>query len=314
LQLPDPHLRILPELADQTFPDEPLASCASCAMTVPNQPVVFTAAARCCTYHPRLPNFLAGRALRRADIGSQRVRARMEQGEGVTAMGIQPTSAWLERWGNRTPTSFGRDEALTCPYWVAGGALGCSIHPDRESVCRTWHCKLSHGARSQAVWEALHSTLAGTEETIAQFCLDHVPSPPPPGASAQQHADFYVACAARVDALTEADLAVLRTPSLVERAELVRRRSRERDLPMPEVLEPRVREILREEGRLRLASWSPFDVVEVPPWIFELLSRLDGQRPWKEAVASARAAGFPATDALVERLWARGLLGTPTSS
>jgi hypothetical protein len=313
LQLPDPHLRILPELADQSFPDEPLATCASCTMTVPDQPVVFTARARCCTYHPRLPNYLAGRALRRGDLGSERVRTRMELAEGVTAMGIQPPASWLQRWGNRTPTSFGRDEALTCPYWVEG-PLGCSIHPDRESVCRTWYCKLAHGARSQAVWEALHSTMAGTEETVAQFCLEHVPSPPAAGAPVQAFVDFYLACAARMDTLTEADLAVLRTPSLVERAETVRRRSRERDEPLPEVLEPRVREILREDGRLRLASWSPFDTVEVPPWIFELLSRLDGQRPWREGLAATRAAGFPATDALVERLWARGLLGPPTSS
>lgn len=320
MDLPAPLLRVLPELESELFPSEPLSTCSSCAMAVPGQRVVFTAAARCCTYHPRLPNFLAGLALRRGGVGAQRLAARIEQREGVSAMGITPPDAWLRRWSNRTAEAFGRDEQLTCPYWVPG-PLGCSIHEDRDTVCRTWHCRLTNGARSQAAWGALNVVLFSLEEQLARFCLDSRRVPlPADDASPDVFLSFYLACAQRLDHLDDAEVIALRTPRLLGQLSSVSAHCVDRDRPLPDIVEARIREVLRSPGReggeeqIALVSWAPFDPVDVPPWIFELLSRFDGVRTWRDALDETRTAGFPATESLVRQLWERGLLGTLTES
>ena len=311
MQLPDPLLRVLPELEGLPFPEEPLATCSSCAMSAGGQPVVFTASARCCTYHPSLPNFLAGRALRRRDLGSRLLRERLARGEGASAFGLSAPASWRQRWASRSDRAFGRDEALTCPYWVGERALGCSIHPDRNSVCRTWHCKLAHGARSHAAWGALHALLFDLENDLAKTCVERLGAPE--GADPERYAEFYIRCADLLDEPGEELFSSLRSPRLLRMLEAARAQCEERDQPMPDVLEPRVREVIRSvPGKLLLSSWSPFDPVEVPTQIFELLSRLDGQRTWREALADARVAGFPSGEPLVRMLWERGLLGSKT--
>jgi hypothetical protein len=67
----------------------------------------------------------------------------------------------------------------------------------------------------------------------------------------------------------------------------------------------------RDDG-VFLASWSPYDRVRAPTWVFTLLSKLDGQRPWREAVReSAEELGHPVPDEWVWHRWARGLLEGP---
>lgn len=302
MDLPAPHLRVLPELAAVAFEPEPLATCAACAMAprVPSSPgeVAFTAPARCCTYHPRLANFLAGQALRRGGPGAGRVRARMAQGAGVDRMGISPPS------GRRRAEAFGRDAELTCPYWLDGEALACGIHADRDGVCRTWHCKVARGERGQAAWNAAAHLLTRLESRLAEWCAARVPGGPSEA--------YYVACAEAVDAASDADLAAVRSPGLLALLRNLRERVAARDAPLPDVVQPRVLDwVVRDDG-VAMASFSPYDRALLPPWIFELLARLDGTRPWREAVAeAARALGRPVPEGLVAFLWDRGLVGPP---
>src|SRR5689334_22795067 len=60
---------LLPDFFDQPAIEETRATCGSCAMCAkPDQPVLpgadyFIEGAKCCTYEPTLPNFLAGAIL-----------------------------------------------------------------------------------------------------------------------------------------------------------------------------------------------------------------------------------------------------------
>jgi hypothetical protein len=307
----------VPELGAVEFPAEPLATCRTCAMAPKEVPavgvmaateIVFTAPARCCTYQPKLPNWAVGRILRRGGIGAERVRAKIAAREGIHPIGLQPAGAWRKAWDGRGANQFGREPAFTCPYWVEGTELACSIHADREAVCRTWHCKYGAGARSHAAWAALHALLQRIERALAQFCLDHVPEDSDPER-------YYLACAARVDRMTPEELAPLRTIGVRALVDELHRRVEDRDAPMPEVLQPRVRDWATVDGETVLVSLSQLDREPVPAWIFELLSRLDGVRPWRDAVAgTAEAIGQPVDEDLVRRLWARGLLGPPDNS
>jgi hypothetical protein len=316
VELPAPYLRLVPELGAAEFPQESHATCASCAMAPrggerEGQPT-FTAPARCCTYHPRLVNFLAGRALRRGGLGAERVRARIAGGEGVRARGIDSTRAWDERWDKRGAEGFGRDPELTCPYWADDAELKCTVYQDRNSVCRTWHCKLRHGARGYEAWSKAATILSRLERELSAWCVETLPGRPEDDASAADFEQWFVACADAVDALPEDVADRLRTPRIGQWVGELNEAIAAREAPMPEVLQPRVHDWIRRTDVTLLTSWSSLDRVETPPWIFELLSRFDGVRPWREAVAlTAAAIGAPVEESLVRLLWERGLVGPP---
>lgn len=313
LDLPEPVAALLPELLDLPWDGEALATCEDCAMQarpgeVRPSRVTFTAPARCCTYAPRLPNWLAGRALLRGGAGAERIRARLEDPTGLAAPALGPTDALRAAWLARDDDAFGRNTSLTCPYWQEG-AYGCAVHPDRNGVCRTWFCRTEAGARGHAAWMALKAALVETELALAERAVAGHDAPQE-GAEASDWAAWYVGCAERVEGLSEAELEAVRGPridALVERAGAALER---RHAPMPRVLLPNLREWTVEPGAVAISSWSPFDVFDAPPWIFTLLSKLDGERTWREAQREAQEElGVWVPDDLVLAMYQRGLLG-----
>lgn len=311
MDVPEPLARVVPELRSLPMGDEPLATCARCAMApLPGAPPavarerIFSAPARCCTYHPRMANFLLGRALRRGGIGAERIRLRLQDPDGVTALGVDAGQVRGARHRNRGDDDFGRSEVLTCPYWV-DGPLGCSVHADRESVCRTWFCKLRNGLRGQEAWAPVNVLLRHVETLLAEHCRDRLPwDPADPVAT-------YVAAADLLDATPDEVLRGLRSA----RTEVFLGRCRDavarRDAPLPDVLIARLRTWDRlPSGAWRVTSFSPFDATEAPPWLFELLARFDGVRTWREAAdLAAVEAGVEIPADAVEWLWHRGLVG-----
>lgn len=311
MDVPEPLLRVVPELGELSMPEEPLATCSRCAMApLPGAPPavarerLFTAAARCCTYHPRMANFLLGRALRRGGVGAERVRLRLTDPDGVSALGVDAGKVRGDRLRGRSDDDFGRLELLTCPYWVPG-PLGCSVHADRESVCRTWHCKLRHGLRSQEAWAPANVLVRHTEMLLAEYCRDLLPwDPTDPEA-------MYVAAADLVDLTGDEVLRGLRTARTDVFVDNLRRAIGRRDAPLPDVLVGRLREWTRlDSGEWRVTSFSPFDPTVAPPWLFELLARFDGVRTWREAVDLAVVeSGVAIPHDAVSWLWERGLVG-----
>ena len=86
-------------------------------MAAPEEPddLVFSAPARCCTYHPSLTNFAVGRVLRAGGLGAERVRTRIASGDGLDRRFLRPPGEWRARWSEAAARGFGRDPALTCP-------------------------------------------------------------------------------------------------------------------------------------------------------------------------------------------------------
>src|SRR5688572_13086905 len=108
--LPDIYAIVVPELRPAEHPRETRATCASCAMWPTDDPAgrrTFVQPHRCCTYVPSLPNFLVGRALSRGGTGADRLRARIREMDGVSAIGLLPTNAENERYGDGS--AFGLD-------------------------------------------------------------------------------------------------------------------------------------------------------------------------------------------------------------
>ncbi|MEQ1503287.1 MAG: hypothetical protein ABMB14_13705 [Myxococcota bacterium] len=317
--LPDAVLALLPGGLDAAVPPEVLATCGDCAMKPrPGVPEtswapVFPAASRCCTYHPELPNVLVGRALNRSGPGADAIRARLADPDGVSAWGIRPPKGFHRRYHDPTTGGFGHDDALRCPYWSATApeGRGCTIHLDREAVCRTWHCRLGSGRRSYAAWMAVKALLDGILHTIATRCalLGEAPADGAPPAAWEA---WFRGCADRVDRWTAADVDGLRGGQLDQLAAAVTAAVADRDRPMPEVVMPSVTAWNVHPHGVSLVSWSRCDPVEAPPWVFRLLARLDGQTPWRRAKAETEAElGQPIGDDWVVTLYRRGLLGPP---
>jgi hypothetical protein len=64
--------------------------------------------------------------------------------------------------------------------------------------------------------------------------------------------------------------------------------------------------------RVALMPFSIFDPLYAPPWIFTLLSKLDGKTAWRDAVAATEAeVGEKLDPEFMPRLWRAGGLSWP---
>jgi hypothetical protein len=316
--LPRAMLRLIPEMTGAAWDAEPMASCSRCAMRTAPHPkfeaaYLFTSPANCCTYHPDLANFLAGRALSRGDEGSVRVLRRMSQPAGVRPEGIFPHSGYMDyfaRMRSHDPKDwFGRTR-MVCPFWV-GGERPCGIYADRNAVCRTWFCKHDSGARGFRAWKRLQTILETAELTLARKCIADG-KPPAKGAPRGEWVDWFLWTARHVEALSDDDLASIVHAEMVEERLALKDEVQRRDAPMPDIVVPSVLSFERKDDEVELVSYSGYDRRVYPSIVFELFSRLDGSTPWQDALAATNAEiGRELGVALVADLWGFGLLTVP---
>jgi hypothetical protein len=86
-------LGLAPELLTPAFAGEPRSDCENCVMLcerpdLPPAPWAFNPQTRCCTYHPKLPNFLVGGALLAGGESRRVVTERLQNPDGVSPWGI----------------------------------------------------------------------------------------------------------------------------------------------------------------------------------------------------------------------------------
>ena len=155
--LPPLYAAWMEELLTGPLPIEEHATCSDCAMTMPaggaSGEGSFDSATKCCTYQPRLPNFLLGRILGGPrGPGRTSVEKRIAAQLGVTPLGIARPPVYGAIFGAAMPGGFGRTPSLLCPHYVDEGGGLCGIWQNRNATCSTWYCKHvrgSVGARSR---------------------------------------------------------------------------------------------------------------------------------------------------------------------
>ncbi len=189
-QMPALYRSWLPELFDRPSIPEPRATCGDCAMCehaagASGEPGAgfFRPDIKCCSYHPTLPNYLVGAALRdtspEGEAGRARLRAKIAARVGVTMTWLASPRKYLVLYDAARESSFGRSDALLCPYFERATG-GCTIWPFRESVCATFFCKHGSGATGQAFWGALKRYLANAEVALARYAASSIRGTPPP--------------------------------------------------------------------------------------------------------------------------------------
>src|SRR4051812_33316367 len=172
---------LLPVLFDREVPVEEKATCRNCAMCpggsaqivepADGQSHLFRPDTKCCTYEPKLPNYLIG-ALLSDDSpelaeGRRRMEARIDGGVGVTPQWLKPPARYALLYQNAR-NAFGRAASLRCSFYLEGG---CSIWPYREAVCSTFFCKHVAGLDGRKLWMSAKTYLSILEIQLARYTL-----------------------------------------------------------------------------------------------------------------------------------------------
>ena len=181
-ELPEFYRKFLPDFFEEMIPIETSATCSDCVMCLkPGDVAVpgvayFKPNAKCCSYFPKLPNYLVGGLLSDSnpamDEGRRRIRERIRNRIGITPVAIDSSKKYnlLLKFGG--VKSFGRNASLVCPYFVNEGGGSCSIWKFRESVCATYFCKTVAGKQGQKFWHVFRSYLNHVQETLSWYALD----------------------------------------------------------------------------------------------------------------------------------------------
>ncbi|MBF5042149.1 hypothetical protein FGE12_07060 [Aggregicoccus sp. 17bor-14] len=181
--LPELYRDLFPEFFHREVPVEEKATCSSCAMCESScgnavAPVdgvsrFFRPDTKCCTYHPRLPNYLVGAILADTDPamaeGRRRIGEKLASRVGVTPQWVNPPARYTLLYGNAN-RAFGRSTSLLCPYYERAQG-NCTIWRYREAVCSTFFCKYVAGADGRKFWMTLKTYLSLAEIQLSRYAV-----------------------------------------------------------------------------------------------------------------------------------------------
>ena len=178
--LPELYRNIFPDLFAQEIPVEEMATCSDCAMChkpgTPATPGIqyFKPDMKCCTYYPKLSNYLVGGILSDPDPlleeGRRRVRERIKCRVAVAPQALYFPKRYRLMHKHGMPQSFGRSSTMICPYYVKEGGL-CSIWKFRDAACSTYFCKTVAGNEGQKFWKVVRGYLINVEGNLCWYPL-----------------------------------------------------------------------------------------------------------------------------------------------
>ena len=157
------------EFQTLTLPEERCATCMSCPQV---EEAGFRQDYRCCTYHPRVPNYALGLALatKMGQVGVQNAQALgMLTPEGMTHSPKQ----YIDYLYDLEEERFGKSERVLCPHLEAETGF-CRIHAFRNGVCSTFFCLNDHGDKGQKFWGKVQTLVCQIEMALSQWCMRQV--------------------------------------------------------------------------------------------------------------------------------------------
>ena len=133
----------------------------------------------------------------------------------------------------------------------------------------------------------IRDVISCVEHLLESWCIEQG-SPPSPGDDGDAFEMWFIWCAERLDRATRDELTPLATDALEVRRDRLRQALEELNKPFSDVLVPAVGKVLKHDDGVILYGDSYWDALAAPRSIFQLLSRLDGETPWREALAKAQ--------------------------
>ena len=148
-------------------PEERCASCHRCPKVEEEE---FDPIYRCCTYHPRLPNFQIGWALENSET-ADKMQAFIAEGfaspEGLHVTPAQHVSSLAAHAEDR----FGKAGDVFCRF-LNQEKRQCGIYPYRNSVCSTFFCINDGGDLGEEFWQAMQNFMGQMETAVAQWAME----------------------------------------------------------------------------------------------------------------------------------------------
>jgi Fe-S-cluster containining protein len=158
-----------PDFQQLRFPDEKQAACMNCPKACYED---WRPDYRCCTYHPRIPNFLLGLASRTPQ-GKTAVDDLLQRGmilpEGMHSSPRQ----WLDFVDDEHADLFGKSQKVLCP--MLDPASGhCRVHVFRNAVCSTYFCDKEQGHAGEVFWSQIQTLGSQLEMRLGQWALREI--------------------------------------------------------------------------------------------------------------------------------------------
>lgn len=352
--LPPIYAPLLPTVFDDPAVHESRATCDSCQMcdhgTVPSElsASYFRPDTKCCTYHPALPNYLVGAVFAderpELDEGKKRLREQIAKRLGCSPQRLGPSKKWTLLYKASMESSFGRSLLLRCPY--LDEKERCSIWYHREAVCATFYCKFDGGVAGSAFWKALKSYLNFAEEQLSVWAAKQVSSevgdpriddrPALSLAELEERApdeatyrrywaswvgreeEFYVACNARVRAMTRQEYEKVVDATAVGRERLQKltdaltRLRTAPQLPDRVSLNRRLRVLPVEGGVVMTMPYNNYDSIKIEPELYDVLKAFTNDRTVEETRKKlADEQGIELEDALLSMFAMHEILVAP---
>jgi hypothetical protein len=304
----------------------------------------FSAESKCCTYYPRVPNYLVGGLLAdpgsHLDEGRRRLERIIDRRIGVTPRGISAPRKYssLYRMGVE---AFGKAQTLVCPYFERERGT-CTVWDHRGATCSTYFCKFNAGKDGWKFWEALRQYLAVTEQILASYVLDRMgwtaesilkPESDETSLDANElddigpgdeayasiwgewigrEKDLFHRAYHEVRSLDRDTFERIGGVDLSLRLKMVQERYSEMMSPqLPDVLirNPDIVVHPAGAGFVLVQGYGPVDPRRMRMELYQLLYRFDGTRPWRDVVSDIRSEGEEVlTEKLVIQLYQHRML------
>ncbi|MBC7659505.1 MAG: hypothetical protein H7249_07325 [Chitinophagaceae bacterium] len=154
------------ELLSLRFPEERRATCMNCPKSCYDG---FRADYRCCTYHPRISNFLLGLGSE-TEAGDRAIDRLIKRGMLLPEGMYSTPGQWIDFLDDQQQDSFGSSEKVLCP--MLDQATGyCDVHAFRNAVCSTFFCYSDHGKTGENFWVQVQTLGSQIELVLAQWSL-----------------------------------------------------------------------------------------------------------------------------------------------
>lgn len=154
--------------------NETKSTCHSCAMARPHYrgKYPYREDLKCCTFHPFIPNFLAGAILEDKTFmeGADVIKKMIHANENALPIGLIAPVDYQIDFNKRKQGEFGQKQQWLCPYYNQSSNR-CNIWKYRGVVCTTFFCKPVHRTRGKIFWKTLSDYLSYVEMALMEECL-----------------------------------------------------------------------------------------------------------------------------------------------
>jgi Fe-S-cluster containining protein len=148
------------------FPNECEATCDNCPKVKTDG---FLEDTKCCTYLPRMPNFLMGLGL--GDKATKPVYEKLLLDGFLLPEGMYYTPIQMvDSLNQHVQDKFGRSDLVICPFLNRKSGM-CGAYSYRNSVCGTFFCINEQGREGEAFWERVQSLVGQIETALGQWCM-----------------------------------------------------------------------------------------------------------------------------------------------